>query len=164
MDSVPEYTEDAKRIRNNEIAFIPPQTEWRKDYNSKRRGHTLDARNRNQKFLSNSALKDQAEIKYPAIDGSRYDPRRANNTVQAISYRNSNMNKPGYLAAHTVREIEKRDHRKMRARLPAYQIFSSQEIPIENSQMIKQGVSFAKDSVYVAQHASVATKINSSEE
>ena len=24
MDSVPEYTEDAKRIRNNEIAFIPP--------------------------------------------------------------------------------------------------------------------------------------------
>ena len=99
MDSVPEYVEDVPRTRNNELAFKPPKTEWRKNYNSKRRGHTLDARYRNQKFLSNSVLanpgynlngtklgdqnrnRDQAGVVCPAIDGSRYDPRRANNTV-----------------------------------------------------------------------------------
>ena len=136
MDSVPEYVEEVPRTRHKELAFKPPKTEWRKNYNSKRRTHTLDARYRNQKFLSNSELdnltgtkigyqnrsKDPAGITCPAIDGSKYqyDPRRANNTVQAISNRNNQANKPGYLAAHTVREIEKRDHRKMRARLPAY--------------------------------------------
>ena len=101
MDSVPEYTEDVSRTKNNDLAFKPPKTEWRKNYNSKKRGHTLDARYRNQKFLSNSVLansgyningtrlgdqnrnKDPAGITYPSIDSAsgRYDPRRANNTV-----------------------------------------------------------------------------------
>ena len=53
-DSV--HVEDVSRTRNNELAFKPPKTEWRKNYNNKRRGHTLDARYRNQKFLSNSVL------------------------------------------------------------------------------------------------------------
>ena len=72
------------------------------------------------------------------------------------------------MAPQTVRDIEQRDRRKMRSRLPAYQIYTSQDgaahTQIKNGGVISAGASVAQDSetTFVNQYASVATKLNSS--